>query len=50
MSSNNSKKKAIKQNVSKMACDIYDEIKRQVNELTLRNRWRIAWRILRGAW
>lgn len=50
MSANNSRKKAIKQNVSKMACDIYDELKRQVNHLKLGRRLRIAFSIICGRW
>ena len=50
MSSLNRQKKAIKQNVSKMACDIFDELKKQVDKLPLRRRFSIAFKIVRGAW
>ena len=48
MSAKNAKK--TRKEIQRHGASIYDEIKRQVNALTLRNRWRIAWLILRGAW
>lgn len=50
MSANNKLKKQIKQNISQMASDIYDELKRQVNEQPFRLRVKIAMRIIGGRW
>ena len=44
------KNKKIRQEIRRAGSDIYDEIKRQVNFLNIKQRTRIAWRILRGKW
>jgi hypothetical protein len=50
MSANNKQKKQIKQNVSQIAADIFDELDRQINAQPFRLRVKIAMRILRGKW
>lgn len=48
MSGKNNKK--LRQEVRRVGGDIYDEIKRQVNALKLRDRLKIAGRIIGGRW
>ena len=48
MSNKNAKK--LRKEVRNAGNAIYDTIKRQVNALKLRYRFKIAFRILRGAW
>jgi hypothetical protein len=42
--------KNIRRNIRATGSDIYDEIKRQVNALKLKDRLRIAWRIFIARW
>lgn len=44
------KKRGIRQNVSRMAGDIFDEIRQQVNQQPLKIRIILAVKILRGRW
>jgi len=48
MSGKNNRK--LRQIVRSASGDIYDEIKKQVNALQLRDRLKIAARIIRGRW
>ena len=50
MSAHNKIKKSIKQNTSDMANGLYQSIKKAVNALPLRYRFKFAARIIRGAW
>ena len=48
MSGKNDKK--IRKEIRGAGADIYEEVKRQVNALPLRYRFKFALRIIRGAW
>ena len=50
MSANNKQKKAVKQNVSRMAAGILNELIKQVDELPFNKRVKVAWLVLRGKW
>ena len=42
--------KNIRRNIRAAGSDIYDEIKKQVNALKIKDRLRIAWRIFIARW
>jgi transcriptional regulator len=42
--------KTLRRNISVAYSNIYDEIKKQVNALKLKDRLRIAWRIFIARW